>query len=112
MPKGAQGRLIITSYNKQSPMLVNGGCQQARVDTMTPQEGSMVLQHMSSDIGSLSRNIQQGCGKLAQRLAYLPLAIDLASSYIGNDAIPEQVLMQYLEDYNRHRDELLRMDDL
>lgn len=51
----------------------------------------ILLRHLPLDVDSLPRNIQQGCDELAQRLGYLPLAIDLAGTYIGNDAIPEQV---------------------
>jgi hypothetical protein len=73
----------------------------------------MVLQrHLSDDIGLLPKTIQEGCDEVAKKLGYLPLAIDLAGAYIGNSLTPERSLTQYLEDYERHRDDLLQMDHL
>ncbi|RHZ68735.1 hypothetical protein CDV55_107208 [Aspergillus turcosus] len=81
MPQGAQGRLIITSRDDRSEMLVSGGCEQVRVGTMTPQEGKIYNKAVTN------------------------WRRDLDTSRL-------QLILQYLEDYDRHRDELLQMDDL
>jgi len=111
IPKGSQGRVIITSQDERSRMLIPGGCERIHVDVMSPQEGTaLLLRHLALDVKSASKKVQVRCGEVAQQLGYLALAIDLAGAYIGNDQAPEAALIQYLADYNLHRDELLKMD--
>jgi tetratricopeptide (TPR) repeat protein len=113
IPKGVRGRILITSRDEQSQKLVDRGCEQIRVDVMSPREASMVLlRHLSDKIDLLPKTVRDGCDEVAKKLGYLPLAIDLAGAYIGNSLTPEQSLTQYLEDYEKHRDELLQMDHL
>ncbi|KAJ5454948.1 hypothetical protein N7530_012717 [Penicillium desertorum] len=114
IPKGVRGRLLITSRDDQSQKLVDRGCEAVRVDVMSPQEARMVLlRHLSDDIDWLPKTVQEGCDNVATKLGYLPLAIDLAGAYIGNNSLaPEQSLTQYLKDYEKHRDELLQMNHL
>src|SRR3569833_3118521 len=79
---------------------------------MSALEGvALLLQPQRLDAKSAPEDIRQNCDKVAQRLGYLALAIDLAGAYISSDSAPEQALSQYLEDYDRHRDDLLQMDD-
>ncbi|KAK3317106.1 hypothetical protein B0H66DRAFT_576700 [Apodospora peruviana] len=102
MPKGNQGSVIVTSRDNRSVRLVPGTCESVHVDVMSPVEGLKTE--------SALEEIQRNCDKIAQRLGYLALAIDLAGAYIGNDSTPKHALSQYLADYDRHRDELLQMD--
>ncbi|KAK3359535.1 hypothetical protein B0T25DRAFT_101496 [Lasiosphaeria hispida] len=111
MPKGNRGSVIVTSRDSKSVWLVPGACEAVHVDVMSPVEGvALLLQHMQFGAESASEGIRHHCGKIAQRLGYLALAIDLAGAYIGNDFAPGQALSRYLADYDRHRDELLQMD--
>ncbi|KAK3326908.1 hypothetical protein B0H66DRAFT_530896 [Apodospora peruviana] len=111
MPKGNQGSVIVTSRDNRSVRLVPGTCESVHVDVMSPMEGvALLLKHLQLKTESALEEIQRNCDKIAQRLGYLALAIDLAGAYIGNDSTPKHALSQYLADYDRHRDELLQMD--
>ncbi|CAG8063314.1 unnamed protein product [Penicillium nalgiovense] len=113
MPKGTRGKIVITSRDDQSQKLIDRGCEQIRVDVMSSREARVVLlHHLSDDIDSLPKSLQEDCDKVANKLGYLPLALDLAGAYIGNSIAPEKTVTQYLEDYEKHRDELLQMDHL
>jgi tetratricopeptide (TPR) repeat protein len=112
IPKGERGSILITSRDNRSPMLLPRGCELIQVGPMSPLEGAaLLLHHLSWDADSAPETIQQRCSEVAEKLGYLPLAIDLAGAYIGNDPVPEQALTQYLADYDTHRDELLQMDN-
>ncbi|KAK3328706.1 hypothetical protein B0H66DRAFT_596327 [Apodospora peruviana] len=111
MPKGNQGSVIVTSRDNRSVRLVPGTCESVHVDVMSPVEGvALLLKHLQLKTESALEEIQRNCDKIAQRLGYLALAIDLAGAYIGNDSTPKHALSQYLADYDRHCDELLQMD--
>ena len=111
VPKGNRGSIIITSQDDKSPMLIPSGCERIRVDVMTQLEAAkLLLQRLPWDVDSAPENVRQRCNEVAQKLGCLPLAVDLAGAYIGNDPKPEQALMQYLADFDRHRDEMLQMD--
>lgn len=113
MPKGTRGKIVITSRDDQSQKLIDRGCEQIRIDIMSPREARLVLlRHLSDDINLLPKSVQNDCDKVANKLGYLPLALDLAGAYIGNSIAPEQSVRQYLEDYMKHRDELLQMNHL
>lgn len=113
MPKGKQGSVIVTSRDDRSVMLVPGACELVCVGVMSALEGTaLLLQHLQLDAASAFEDVRQNCDKVAQKLGYLALAIDLAGAYIGNDSAPELALLQYVADYDRHRDELLQMDGL
>ncbi|CAG8067062.1 unnamed protein product [Penicillium nalgiovense] len=113
MPKGTRGKIVITSRDDQSQKLIDRGCEQIRVDVMSPREARLVLmRHLSDDIDLLPESVQADCDEVANKLEYLPLALDLAGAYIGNSIAPEQSVRQYLEDYEKHRDQLLQMDHL
>lgn len=112
MPKGQRGSIIITSQDELSPKLVTAGCERVRVDVMSLLEATtLLLQHLPWNIDSATSNIQQDCEELVQNLGRLPIAIDLAGAYIGNDPDPEHAIMQYLSDFAMHRDELLQIDN-
>ncbi|RYP41795.1 hypothetical protein DL767_000811 [Monosporascus sp. MG133] len=113
MPKGDQGSIIITSQDNRSHMLIPGGCEHIEVGVMSPQEGTtLLLQRLDLCEEAVTETIRMRCAKVADELGYLPLAIDLAGAYIGNDSAPPEIaLRQYLEDYTTHRDELLKKDE-
>ncbi|PGH11272.1 hypothetical protein AJ79_05007, partial [Helicocarpus griseus UAMH5409] len=113
MPKGGRGSIIITSQDNRSHMLVPQGCERIEVGVMSSQEGmTLLLQHLDLDKEVAIDTIRMLCVQVVEELGCLPLAIDLAGAYIGNDsASPELALRQYLEDYATHRDELLKKDE-
>ncbi|KAK3361036.1 hypothetical protein B0T24DRAFT_671680 [Lasiosphaeria ovina] len=112
MPRGRRGSIITTSQDGWSVKLVPGGCEQVRVGSMSPLEGAgLLFQHLGLDAESASEGIQEGCNRVAEKLGYLALAIDLAGAYIAENSPTEQALRQYLADYDRHRHELLQMND-
>ncbi len=111
LPKGQRGSVIITSQDSQSQKLVDGGCEEVRVDTMELLEARMLLlRHLQLDLDPMPQDFQEDCDKIAERLGYLALAIDLAGAYIGNQTDQRQALRQYLADYARHRDDLLQSE--
>jgi tetratricopeptide (TPR) repeat protein len=111
MPKGPRGSVIVTSRYDKSVRLAPWAYELVDIGVMSPVEGvALLLQHLQLDAELASEAIRHDCGKIAQRLGYLALAIDLAGAYIGNGSAPEHDLSQYLADYDRHRDELLTMD--
>lgn len=101
LPKGQRGNIIITSQDSQSQKLVGGGCEKVRVDTMELLEARMLLlRHLRLDLEPVPQGIQEDCDKIAKRLAYLALAIDLARAYMGNETDQRQAPQQYLADYS------------
>ncbi|RYP65838.1 hypothetical protein DL770_008915 [Monosporascus sp. CRB-9-2] len=113
IPKGGQGSIIITSQDNRSHMLIPGGCEHIEVGVMSPQEGTeLLLQRLNLDKEAVTETTRMRCAKVVDELGYLPLAIDLAGAYIGDDSAPPEIaLRQYLEDYTTHRDELLKKDE-
>ncbi|KAI9771113.1 MAG: hypothetical protein M1840_002464 [Geoglossum simile] len=78
---------------------------------MEPLEArALLLQHLRWSPESVAEDLQKACDMVAERLGYLALAVDLAGAYIGNDADSRSALWQYLTDYDRHQDDLLRSD--
>ncbi|KAM0362811.1 hypothetical protein ACHAPK_011498 [Fusarium culmorum] len=111
MPKGESGSILITSQDEQSTGLVPEGCEKIQVGAMSPAESSaLLLRHLKMDAQSATKATQRGCEEVADKLGHLALAVELAGAYIGNDATPAQALLRYIEDYDGHRDELLRME--
>jgi hypothetical protein len=116
MPRGGQGSIIITSRDERSPQLVPKACEQVRVGDMSREEGAaLLLRHLRMDSQSAPEGVRHGCEEVAEKLGHLALAIELAGAYIGNHSTPpstpEQALLRYIEDYDKHRDEVLRRDD-
>jgi NB-ARC domain len=111
LPKGQRGSVIITSQDSQSQKLVDGGYEEVRVDTMELLEARMLLlRHLRLDLEPVPQDIQEDCDKIAERLGYLALAIDLAGAYISNETDQRQAPRQYLADYARHQDDLLQSE--
>ena len=111
IPKGRRGNIIITSQDDQSPRLLEGRCEKLRVDLMEPLEAStLLLQHLNWDSHSVPSQVQNISDAIVGRLGYLALAVDLAGAFIGNDPNQEAALNQYLTDYGKHQDALLRSE--
>ncbi|CAG8078910.1 unnamed protein product [Penicillium salamii] len=111
IPKGARGSLLITSQDKTSRKLVKRGCEEIEVSVMLPIEArAVLLRHLSDDPDSLPEKVHQECDKVANTLGYLALAIDLAGAFIGNDSAPEDALMQYIKDYDKNCNTLLKIN--
>jgi tetratricopeptide (TPR) repeat protein len=111
LPKGQRGNVIVTSQDEQSPKLFRGGCEKVLVDTMERTEArSLLLRHLDRGPQLVEQDVHEVCDRIVERLGYLALAVDLAGAYIGEDSNPESALRQYLADYSKHQDELLRSD--
>lgn len=113
IPKGKQGSIVITSRDNLSPMLVGGGCEQLEVSVMSALEANtLLLRRLQWDVESAPEKIRESCSAIVRQLGCLALAVDLVGAYIGNEIDQEAALMQYVADYDRHRDELLQDDRL
>jgi tetratricopeptide (TPR) repeat protein len=111
IPKGKRGNIIITSRDNLSPLLVEKGCEQLEVNVMTPVEArTLLLRRLRWNIESCSEKHQLECDAVVQHLGYLAGAIDLAGAYISMDTDQEGALSRYLADYDRHQDDLLKID--
>ena len=109
IPRAKRGCIIITSRDNVSHMFIDGKCEQLPVDVMTLREArTLLLQRLQWDVESAPQRIRQGCDTVVQRLGCLALAVDLAGAYIGNELDQENALMQYVEDYDNHQDDLLQ----
>lgn len=111
MPKGRRGSVIITSQDELSCKLISRGCEKVLVGDMSSHESKKLLLHHLGNIpdGPL-KSVVADCEKVTDQLGHLALAIDLAGVYIGNEPDPVKAIAQYLDDYKRHRDELLQMN--
>ncbi|CAG8345788.1 unnamed protein product [Penicillium salamii] len=91
MLKGTRENIIITSRDDQSQKLIDKGCEQIRINAMSPREARLILLcHLSDDINLLLKSVQNDYDEVANKLRYLPLALDLADMYIGNSPASEQ----------------------
>ncbi|KAI0116870.1 hypothetical protein F4814DRAFT_447872 [Daldinia grandis] len=110
LPSGSRGSMIITSQDDESGLLIAEDCETLRVGDLSASEGTaLLLKHLKLDIRSVSSEIRLHCNKVSQKLGYLALAIDLAGAYIRyTKTEPGHALMQYLADYDRHSDRLLK----
>ena len=98
----------MTSQDEQSSKLFRG-CEKVRVDTMERVEArSLLLRHLEWDPELVGEDIKQVCDRIADRLGYLALAVDLAGAYITADPDPKSALGRYLDDYSKHQKELLQ----
>jgi tetratricopeptide (TPR) repeat protein len=112
LPQGSRGTIIITSQDKQSRQLVDGGCEEVCVNTLEPLEArALLLRRLEWDLDPVLQDIQDDCDKIAQQLGYLALAIDLAGAYIHNDADQRQTLRRYPAIYEKHRDDRLQSEE-
>ncbi|KAE8149842.1 hypothetical protein BDV25DRAFT_130058 [Aspergillus avenaceus] len=111
LPQGQQGNIIITSQNEQSSKLLKC-CEKVSVDILNRHEArALLLWHLDHNRDCLGQDIEDLCDQVAERLEFLPLAVDLAGAYMGNDKTdPKFGLIQYLDDYGKYQNELLQSD--
>jgi hypothetical protein len=111
MPNGRRGSIVVTSRDKYSTLLVDGDCQQVEVSIMSEHEANaLLLRHLKWSIESAPEKIRDRCDAVVRRLGRLALAVDLAGAYIGNDVNQESALAYYIADYDKHQNELLRLE--
>lgn len=104
LPVGQQGNIIIISQNEQSSRLLKD-CEKVSVDIMSPLEARSLLSwHLKLDYYSQRQELENLCDELAGSLGYLPLAVDLAGVYMGNETDPRFALHYY----KKHQKRLLR----
>lgn len=109
IPKSKRGCIIITSRDTTSQMLLDGKCEQLSVGNMDSLKVStLLLQRLQWDVESAPERIRQGCDAVVDLLGWLALAVDLADAYIGNQPDQKIALMQYIEDYDKHQNDLLQ----
>jgi Tetratricopeptide repeat/NB-ARC domain len=112
VPRGRRGNVIITSQDEKSARLLNSECEKLQVGTMEPSEArSLLLRQLNLDPDSAPKHIQVICDTIVERLGYLALAIDLAGARIDENPDQEEALKRYLDDYDKHQDELLQRAD-
>ena len=119
VPRAGHGSVIIISQDSSASELTAelfAKHEELRVDIMKPLEArAVLLQRLKLEYNSTPLHIQQMCDDIARMLGYLVLAVDLAGAYIrmeaklGTDL--ETALMQYIEDFGRHQDDLLQQDE-
>jgi hypothetical protein len=111
IPGGSHGSILITSQDTKSRLLVDGSCEEVRIDTLEPEEArALLLCHLQLDAFRLSKEILKDCETIATKLGNLALAVGLAGAYIANseDDDKHRALRQYLQDFSRHQDDLLK----
>ncbi|KAI4154247.1 MAG: hypothetical protein LQ340_001792 [Diploschistes diacapsis] len=113
LPDGPRGRILITSQDTTAPNLIKGSCEEITIGMMDPlQTRTLLLTHLRLDLGSDSvpQDVLEDCDKVSDQLGYLPLAVDLAGAYMANDTDRQAALRNYLVNYKKHQDYLLRSE--
>ncbi|ETN44019.1 uncharacterized protein HMPREF1541_10884 [Cyphellophora europaea CBS 101466] len=123
IPRGRRGHVIVTSQTQQSSQLFEVRPARLLVDSMQSSEAYTLLvkrmrvksRHVSAENGELVDAIAQrmGCLALAVDMAGAVLADEIDRAHGGSpDLIPvetvHKVLQQYLQDFDAHRDDMLR----
>jgi tetratricopeptide (TPR) repeat protein len=115
VPKGKAGTVIVTSQDAQASQLLGGSTPRVKVDAMEPEEAVRLVSNYFEE------PLWRGEGRLAlveeitEFLDRLALAIDLAGARVradvenGDDLAT--ALRQYIADYRRSRDRLLRDEE-
>jgi hypothetical protein len=115
VPKGKAGTVIVTSQDAQAWRLLGGRMPTVRVDAMEPEEAVRLVSNYFDE--PLRRG--DSCGALVEEITEcldrLALAMDLAGARVradvenGNDTAI--AFRQYIADYRRSQDRLLRDDE-
>lgn len=118
VPQAGRGSVIITSQDSLASKPFTK-YEKLRVDIMESLEArAVLLQHLRRESNSIPSYVQTLCDNIARKLGYLALAVDLAGAYIeyeialgtALETALETALAQYLEDFSRHKDDLLQQD--
>jgi hypothetical protein len=112
VPKGKAGTVIVTSQDAQASRLLGGRTPTVKVDAMEPEEAVHLMSNYFDE--PLCRG--NGCRALVEEITEcldrLALAMDLAGARVradvknGDDLA--NALRQYIADYRRSQDKLLR----
>ncbi|GAB7328586.1 hypothetical protein MBLNU13_g00533t2 [Cladosporium sp. NU13] len=115
VPKGKAGTVIVTSQDALASRLLGGRTPTVKVDVMEPEEAVRLVSNYFDE--PLSR--ENGCLALVEEITEcldrLALAMDLAGARVwadvenGDDMAT--ALRQYIDDYKRSRDRLLRDEE-
>jgi tetratricopeptide (TPR) repeat protein len=120
VPQGPRGNIIVTSQHSQPPRFLNKHCARTEVGVMEPVEArALLLKHVQDSGEPESSEVAALIDQVVGRLERLALAVDLAGAYVaegmesanGYHTIDDAlivVLRQYLVDYDRHQDDLLK----
>ncbi|KAE8366385.1 hypothetical protein BDV27DRAFT_155999 [Aspergillus caelatus] len=125
IPSGVRGSVIITSRDKECVETLYPGAQQLQVDIMTPPESSsLFLRYLNLNITEVPRDVQEESLRVCENLQHLPLAAHLAGAHTRSHCLknvnpeddrysriyidPKGCLERYLQNYQRHRDRLLK----
>lgn len=115
VPKGKAGAVIVTSQDAQASRLLGGHTPTVKVDAMEKEEAfRLMLKYFDEPIAE-----GDGCLDMIEEIIInldrLALGIDLAGSRIRADVDQgdhlADALQQYLSDYQRHQDKLLRDEE-
>lgn len=110
IPHATSGTIIITSQDSLVCKMFNQ-CEKVHVDTMEESEAvSLLFRHLRWQSHDAPADIRNLCSLIVYRLGYLALAIDLTGAYLGQDVAQKATLEQYLINYDRHQDSLLRSE--
>jgi tetratricopeptide (TPR) repeat protein len=106
-PEGRNGSIVITSQDKKLLSRMKD-YKEVEVGVMDPLEAkTLLVGHLKLEVNTAPDDVLVDCDKIAKKLGHLPLAVDLAGAYIGNDVDPIRSLRQYLADYEKQQDFLL-----
>ncbi|KAB8269937.1 hypothetical protein BDV30DRAFT_241947 [Aspergillus minisclerotigenes] len=125
IPSGVRGSVILTSRDKECVEILPPGAQQLTVNIMTPPESSsLLLRHLNLNTTEVPQDIQEVSLSICESLQHLPLAVRLAGAHTRSHCLksaspeddrysgiyidPKGCLEQYLRNYQRHRDRLLK----
>ncbi|KIY04017.1 uncharacterized protein Z520_00709 [Fonsecaea multimorphosa CBS 102226] len=126
IPRGSRGHVIVTSQHQQTPGFLQGSCKFVEAREMSTEEArSLLMTYVGLAVGSewVQQLDELGdfCDQVVKRLGCLALAVELAGLYLS-EQLPHhrndmnmmnsdtfyRVFRQYLDDFDRHRDELLQ----
>ncbi|OQV09646.1 Tetratricopeptide repeat-containing protein [Cladophialophora immunda] len=126
IPRGVRGHVIVTSQHRQTPNFLGGSCKLVEARELSREEARTLLKaHVRLTVGSGWEQELEGmddlCDLVVGRLGCLALATELAGLYLSdqlshflNDTNVmkseafRRVFRQYLDDFERHQDELLQ----
>lgn len=114
VPRGREGSVIVTSQDANARQLLGGCMGVADVDVMELGEALALMTRFFGESMYLEDAHRQLMEDIVKCLDRLPLAIDLASARIQDDAQRENdlgaALRRYLNDFRRRQSQLLRRE--
>ncbi|EXJ63309.1 uncharacterized protein A1O5_11630 [Cladophialophora psammophila CBS 110553] len=127
IPRGTRGHVIVTSQHRQTPSFLGGSCKFVEAREMSREEARTLLKQQIRLAAGVENEqeldeVDGLCNEVADRLGCLALAVELAGLYLSDQLQQHDrndtnvmrsealcsVFRQYLPDFERHQDELLR----